>query len=533
MLEKFARQHLKFFNMNDDCEYDDKSPLLRRVSKNDSLIPNVCVEQNGIESYTITNDSNSSIGDEISIEPVQQRKRQTPSLKVYKRRWILIGIFSLLCIMQNAVWNTWGPIAITAENYFGWKNSDIALLNNWGNVNVLLFILPAVWLLETKGVRVTVIVSTALLFLATLVRCITTKSPYAIWLMNTGQFLNGISIIITLIVPALLSSIWFPVQERITAITIISLACNLGTTLSFLIGLSITDVGFNNQTDPYPHHNDSHFMEKHEIDIKKRDGKDISMIMYSEFGICALLFITILIYFPNRPKLPPSFSASYSRTDFSSGMKNLFRNVNMWLLCLSTGITFGVNGNLITLLAIVLKNLHITQRQSQFMGLYSQLVGIFIPIFIGRFADKMSKIVKALLGFFWFLLVVTALLLLLTDLKYIPNSTVSVYILVVILNGCVAVSYPLMWELGCEIAYPASEGSTVGLMYFFQNIVGSSFLFFFKIPDIGTNWVLYYCAASAAFGFLLFLPIKVHYHRTHIDEFRFTQNQEDYESINT
>lgn len=91
-----------------------------------------------------------SINDEDNV-PTTALPTCMPSLKVYKRRWIIIGIFCLLCVMENAVWNTWGPIAITAENYFHWGNTVIADLNNWGNINVLLFIMPAVWLLDSKG----------------------------------------------------------------------------------------------------------------------------------------------------------------------------------------------------------------------------------------------------------------------------------------------------------------------------------------------------------------------------------------------
>ncbi|CAM1302129.1 Uncharacterised protein g3167 [Pycnogonum litorale] len=337
--------------------------------------------------------------------------------------------------------------------------------------------------------------------------------------MNAGQFLNGISIIITLIAPSLLCAIWFPAYERVTATSIIAFACSFGTMLSFLVGLSVTDEGFVNST--HHHHSKSKlFAGNHSAENahkKERDGRDIMMIMYSEFGISVFLFLAVITYFPNRPKLPPSISASFSRPSFVAGFKDLLKNKNMWLLTISSALTFGVNGNLITLLAIVLKQVNVTQRQSQFMGMYSMIASTFLPIIMGRIADRANKVLKSLLGFCWLVMVIGTILLLLMGLHYIPHPIYAVYIVVIAINAFSGISYPLMWQLGCEITYPSSEGSTLGVLYLGQNIIGAIFLFLFKIPHIGVLWVLYACAGTALLGFIIFLPIKVHYHRSNLD----------------
>ena len=40
-----------------------------------------------------------------------------------------------------------------------------------------------------------------------------------------------------------------------------------------------------------------------------------------------LLFLLILIYFPNKPKLPPSLSAIEERMEFKTGVKSLVKYV--------------------------------------------------------------------------------------------------------------------------------------------------------------------------------------------------------------
>lgn len=54
--------------------------------------------------------------------------------------------------------------------------------------------------------------------------------------MTAGQLLNGLAGPVTQAAPPLLSSAWFPLNERTTATAITSLCGSLGVALSFVIG---------------------------------------------------------------------------------------------------------------------------------------------------------------------------------------------------------------------------------------------------------------------------------------------------------
>jgi len=56
--------------------------------------------------------------------------------------------------------------------------------------------------------------------------------------MAVGQFFNGLAGPVTQAGPPLLSSIWFPPNERTTATALASLAGSLGVAISFIIGPS-------------------------------------------------------------------------------------------------------------------------------------------------------------------------------------------------------------------------------------------------------------------------------------------------------
>lgn len=70
--------------------------------------------------------------------------------RVYGRRWVVLTMFSLLGFMQGLVWNTWGPIQISAKHVFEFSSTDIAVLVMWGPVGYMPWLL-FIWLMDKKG----------------------------------------------------------------------------------------------------------------------------------------------------------------------------------------------------------------------------------------------------------------------------------------------------------------------------------------------------------------------------------------------
>lgn len=71
--------------------------------------------------------------------------------KVYKRRWYILIIFSIVASLNNLIWNTWGPIQGTAQVVFGWDNTAITLLADWGPISFVVAVVPMCWLMDMKG----------------------------------------------------------------------------------------------------------------------------------------------------------------------------------------------------------------------------------------------------------------------------------------------------------------------------------------------------------------------------------------------
>lgn len=72
--------------------------------------------------------------------------------RVFRRRWLVLTLFSLLGLLQGMVWNFWGPIQNSAVRAYGFTKSDIAVLVLWGPLGFAPWLL-FMWLLDKKGKR--------------------------------------------------------------------------------------------------------------------------------------------------------------------------------------------------------------------------------------------------------------------------------------------------------------------------------------------------------------------------------------------
>ena len=63
--------------------------------------------------------------------------------KVYKTRWYILAVFSIVAALNNLIWNTWGPIQGTSQVVFGWDSTTITLLAaDWGPISFVIAVVP-------------------------------------------------------------------------------------------------------------------------------------------------------------------------------------------------------------------------------------------------------------------------------------------------------------------------------------------------------------------------------------------------------
>ena len=443
----------------------------------------------------------------------------------YKRRWYILVLFTLIPATQNIIWSTWGPLTSSAELAFGWQNGDIAFLSNWGPITFIISAFFFSWMMDVKGLRLACVISGGLVCVGAGLRCITSEPPAATWLIHTGQMLNGFAGPVAMAAPPLLSSKWFPAEQRTTSTAFTSLVAGLGGLIGALITplvvkdfshLPRNNTASNTTTPTIPLFGNNGSNTNSELIQMQRS--EIMKLMYIEFGLAAAVFLALLVYFPDRPPTPPSVTAHIQREGFKDGLKGLIRKKQFWLLCIPYSLGCGVYYCWASVININTKPFGIRQNDIDTMVFYAGLPGIFSNILVGRFADVFARHMKAILIVNHTLGCAAIAWMTLCILKVLPMNLLSLYIIMITAGIAFGSSSPLLFELSCENSYPIGEGLTTGFLTWLANITGFVFLLVLMIPNIGTlwmNWAFFGCIVVCLVSLALF---KGHYNRLDRDK---------------
>ncbi|XP_071978175.1 solute carrier family 49 member 4 isoform X2 [Engystomops pustulosus] len=419
--------------------------------------------------------------------------------RVFGRRWLVLLLFSLLGFMQGLVWNSWGPIQNSARAAYGFQGLDIALLVLWGPIGFLPCFL-FMWLMDTRGLRVTVLLTLLCMVLGAGLRCIPV-SDLALRrrLIHGGQLLNGFAGPTAMNAAPFLSTTWFSPDERATATAIASMLNYLGGACAFLIGPLIV---------PAPNNTSgSHLTEGHVESIKDR----IEAVMYTEFGVIALLFAAVVAYFPARPPIPPSVAAAGRRLSYRSSVWRLLSNVRFLMIVFAYAIPLGFYAGWSGVLDLILTPIHINQVDAGWIGFWSIVGGCFVGIAVGRFADSVRGVLKPILVLLFSASTLSATWFTLTFLSrvtHLPLTTATIYtsciLIGVFLNGTV----PIFFEMFVETVYPVPEGITCGFVTFLSNIFTGLLLVFLTFYHIAPSWSNWSLTGSCILGLVLIICFR-------------------------
>ncbi|XP_020893651.1 solute carrier family 49 member 4 homolog [Exaiptasia diaphana] len=438
--------------------------------------------------------------------------------KVYKRRWYILLIFSLVASLNNVIWNAWGPIQATSQVVFEWDNTVITLLADWGPISYVLAVIPMSWLMDAKGLRVSVLLAAFLELIGTALRCFSLDNKSQTLLIHIGQFVTGIGGPVAMAAPPLVSAAWFPPSQRTTATAISSLACYSGTALSFLIGpLLVDDVGklTNGTSEKIDYNKLRKSLNASQIAEYKHQ---IMNFMYLEFGVTAFVFLCVLIYFPDKPRSPPSITAAIGRLDFTIGFKSLLRKKRFWLLVFIYGLSTGIYGAWCSVLDLNLSVFGIDQKTASWLGFGAVVAGSVSGISLSIFADHFTNHMKTIVILLMIGASISLALFSLVCIKVLPLWNSILYVTSILGGFFVNGSIPLFFELGVESTYPIAEGITSGCLTFSNNFIQVVFYIFPMIPHFGTSWINWVTFGSCLASVPLLVVWKAKYYRSQVDK---------------
>jgi sugar phosphate permease len=374
---------------------------------------------------------------------------QSTEFKVYSYRWVVLLAFMFVAAMNQLLWITFAPITSDAAAAYQVSDLSIGLLSMSFMIVYIFVSIPASWVIDTYGIRVAVGTGAALTGIFGLLRGLAAGSYTMVLVAQIGIAIGQ---------PFILNAItkvaarWFPMGERATASGFGSLAMYLG----ILLGLVLT---------PY---------------LTLAYGLSSMLLVYGIVAAIAMLVFFALVR--ERPPTPPCPPEQEARSLVFDGLKQTLRQRDFIVLMLVFFIGLGVFNGVTTWIENIIAPRGFTTTQAGITGglmIAGGIVGaLTLPTLSDRYRKRVPFILIALVGAIFGLAGVTYALgywLLLVSAFALGFFLLS--------------AGPLGFQYGAEIAYPAPEGTSNGLLLLMGQISGVVFILAmdsFKSPVTGS-----------------------------------------------
>ncbi|KAL8185379.1 UNVERIFIED_CONTAM: Feline leukemia virus subgroup C cellular receptor [Gekko kuhli] len=189
--------------------------------------------------------------------------------RLSKRRLVVLAVFSLYSLVNAFQWIQYSILSSVFTIYYGVSTVQIDWLSMVYMVVYVPLILPATWLLDTRGLRVTALLGSGLNGLGAWLKCASVqRNLYPVTLL--AQLICSVAQIFILGLPSHIASVWFGPKEVSTACAVAVLGNQLGTAIGFLLPPVLVP---NTEDD---------------LDLM---GRNISIMFYGTAAVSTLLFL--------------------------------------------------------------------------------------------------------------------------------------------------------------------------------------------------------------------------------------------------
>jgi len=372
-----------------------------------------------------------------------------PSYEVYGYRYTVLLVYMLAVAVNQLLWITFASITSDAAAYYGVSFLSIGLLSMSFMIVYIVVSIPASWVIDTYGIRVAVGIGAVLTGAFGLLRGLVAADYTWVLVAQLGIAVGQPFILNATTAVAVR---WFPVQERATAAGLGSLAMYLG----IIVGLVLT---------PY---------------VTIGSGIQGTLIAYGVFS--ALAAVVFLAAARENPPTPPCAPDQEARSLVFDGLKDILRKRDFVILLVVFFVGLGVFNAVTTWIEDILRPRGFSATQAGIVGgvmIIGGIVGaVLVPSLSDRYRRRVPFMVASLAGAVVGLVGVTFATgygLLLASAALLGLSLLS--------------AGPVGFQYGAEIALPAPEGTSTGLLLLMGQISGIAFIFAmdgFRAPETGS-----------------------------------------------
>jgi MFS family permease len=346
------------------------------------------------------------------------------SYRVYGYRWVVLGVFMFVNLTMQMLWITFAPITGPAAQFYGVTDLQIGLLAMTFMITFLFLSFPASWAIDTYGFRKAVSFGAVLMAVFGIVRGLA-GANYGLVLAATIGIAIGQPFLMNAWtkVPAN----WFAINERATAVGLVTLANLVGTALGMLLTPILTE---------------------------KLPIPTVQLIFGGVAALAALSFIILSREHPLTAPCPPGMEV---RSLMLDGLKQILRTVPFWLFVIVIFLGMGIFNGISTWVENIIRPRGFTPVDAGTLGASMIFGGILGAVIIPLISDKQHKrqrymllgvalAIPGLIGVTF----ATSLWLLFLSAFWMGFFLISVS--------------PIGMQYIAEVTYPAPEGTSNGLI---------------------------------------------------------------------
>ena len=370
------------------------------------------------------------------------------TLKVYGYRWVMLLVYMFVVAMNQLLWITFASITSDAASFYRVSDLSIGILSLSFMIVFIIVSIPASWAIDTYGIRAAVGLGAALTGIFGLLRGVF-ASDYNLVLIAQIGIAVGQPFILNAVTAV--AARWFPMRERATASGLGSLAIFLG----IIAGLALT---------PY---------------LTIQAGIGNMLVAYGVVSIiAAIVFFALARERPPTPPCPPDQEA---RSLVLDGLKQILRQRNFGILLFVFFVGLGLFNAVTTWIEDIVRPRGFSITQAGIIGGVMVLGGVIGALVIPELSDRYRRRVPFL---------ILALVGAIPGLIDITLAT-GYWLLLVsafVLGFFLLSAAPVGFQYGAEVAYPAPEGTSNGLLLLMGQISGIIFIFgmdSFRSPGTG------------------------------------------------
>lgn len=348
--------------------------------------------------------------------------------RLSRYRWVVLAVFMFINLTIQMLWIAYAPITGPAARFYGVTDLQIGLLAMLFMIAFIPLSIPVSWLIDTRGFRPAVGIGAVLMGVFGVLRGLA-GTNYALVLWST----IGIAVAQPFLLNAWtkVPANWFPIDERATAVGLVTLSNLVGTALGMVLTPVLT---------------------------AKMSIPSVQLLYGGLAALSALLFVVLAREKPAIPPCPPGMEV---RALMFDGLKHALKSKAFWLYLFVSFIGMGVFNGINTWVESIIRPRGFTPTDAGTLGALMLAGGVLGAVTIPPFSDKQHKRRRYLL--LGFMLAIPGLI----GLTY--ATTFWLLIVSAFVMGFFLVSTsPIGMQYAAEITQPTPEGTSNGLIQLFS-----------------------------------------------------------------